>query len=48
MLGSEREGLTFLKAKAKEMKMWNLVSSTILSEAKAALSTVGRTISALG
>jgi anaphase-promoting complex subunit 5 len=48
MLGSEREGLAFLKAKAKEMKMWNLVSSTILSEAKATLSTVGRTTSALG
>lgn len=48
MLGSEREGLAFLKAKAKEMKMWNLVSSTILSEAKATLSTVGLIICVMG
>lgn len=40
MLGNEREGLAFLKTKAKEMKMSNLVSSTILSEAKAILSSV--------
>jgi anaphase-promoting complex subunit 5 len=40
MLGSEREGLALLKSKAKEMKMWQLVSSTILSEAKSILSTV--------
>jgi len=44
MLGSEREGLAFLKAKAKETKMWSLVSSTMLSEAKAVLSAVSQTI----
>ena len=42
MLGREHEGLAFLKTKAHEMKMWNLVSSTILSEAKAFLSSVSK------
>ena len=40
MLGSERDGLTFLKAKAKEAKMYNLLSATLLSEAKLCLTTV--------
>ena len=40
MLGSERDGLTFLKAKAKEAKMYSLLSSTLLNEAKLCLSTV--------
>jgi len=43
MLGSDREGLAFLKAKAKETKMWSLLSSTMLSEAKAVLSAVCQT-----
>ncbi|OOF98558.1 hypothetical protein ASPCADRAFT_139768 [Aspergillus carbonarius ITEM 5010] len=34
MLGNEKEGLTFLKAKAKETEMWSLLSTTLLSEAK--------------
>ncbi|KAF2793374.1 hypothetical protein K505DRAFT_41708 [Melanomma pulvis-pyrius CBS 109.77] len=34
MLGSERDGLTFLKSKAKETKMYNLLSATLLNEAK--------------
>ncbi|KAL1961512.1 hypothetical protein VTN77DRAFT_1653 [Rasamsonia byssochlamydoides] len=34
MLGSEKEGLAFLKAKAKETEMWSLLSTTQLSEAK--------------
>ena len=38
MLGSERDGLTFLKAKAKESKMYSLLSSTLLNEAKLTLS----------
>lgn len=38
MLGSERDGLTFLKAKAKESKMYSLLSSTLLNEAKLGLS----------
>ncbi|KAF2735130.1 hypothetical protein EJ04DRAFT_220174 [Polyplosphaeria fusca] len=33
MLGSERDGLTFLKTKAKESKMHNLLSATLLNEA---------------
>nr|AHA91677.1 anaphase-promoting complex subunit 5 [Diplodia sapinea]AHA91687.1 anaphase-promoting complex subunit 5 [Diplodia sapinea] len=41
MLGSERDGLAFLKSKAKETKMWSLLSSTLLSEAKMLLSNVG-------
>ncbi|KAL4922174.1 anaphase-promoting complex subunit 5-domain-containing protein [Aspergillus aurantiobrunneus] len=34
MLGNEKEGLAFLKAKAKETEMWGLLSTTHLSEAK--------------
>ncbi|KAL4759792.1 putative anaphase-promoting complex subunit Apc5 [Aspergillus foveolatus] len=34
MLGNEKEGLSFLKAKAKETEMWGLLSTTLLSEAK--------------
>ncbi|KAI1002394.1 hypothetical protein K3495_g5805 [Podosphaera aphanis] len=34
MLGDEREGLSFLRIKAKETGMWNLWSSSLLSEAK--------------
>ncbi|KAK2758075.1 anaphase promoting complex subunit 5 [Arachnomyces sp. PD_36] len=34
MLGSEKEGLAFLKAKAKETEMWSLLSTSLLSEAK--------------
>lgn len=34
MLGNEKEGLAFLKAKAKETEMWSLLSTTFLSEAK--------------
>lgn len=40
MLGSERDGLTFLKAKAKEMRMYNLLSATLLNEAKLSMATV--------
>lgn len=34
MLGNEKEGLAFLKAKSKETDMWSLLSTTLLSEAK--------------
>lgn len=40
MLGNEKEGLTFLKAKAKEAEMWTLLSTTLLSEAKHELQNV--------
>lgn len=40
MLSSESENLEFLKNKAKETKMWNLYSSTLLSETKLLLSSV--------
>jgi len=40
MLGSERDALTFLKAKAKDAKMYNLLSATLLNEAKMCLATV--------
>lgn len=40
MLGSERDGLTFLKAKAKEMKMYSLLSATLLNESKLHMATV--------
>ncbi|KAI9715902.1 MAG: hypothetical protein M1812_005722 [Candelaria pacifica] len=37
MLGTEREGIAFLKAKAKESGMWSLLSTSLLSEAKLGL-----------
>ncbi|KAI4248441.1 MAG: hypothetical protein L6R40_001001 [Gallowayella cf. fulva] len=37
-LGSEKEALSFLKAKARESNMWTLLSTTLLSEAKLTLS----------
>lgn len=40
VLGTEKEALAFLKAKAKETSMWSLLSTTLLSEAKVALSNV--------
>jgi anaphase-promoting complex subunit 5 len=38
MLGVEREGLAFLRIKAKESGMWTLWSSSLLSEAKLGMS----------
>lgn len=40
MLGTEREGLAFLKAKAKDSGMWSLLSTSLLSEAKLGLVNV--------
>jgi hypothetical protein len=40
MLGSERDGLTFLKAKAKETRMYNLLSASLLNEAKLCMASV--------
>ena len=40
MMSVEREGLAFLKTKAKETGMWSLWSPSLLSEAKLALSNV--------
>ncbi|MCJ1370130.1 anaphase promoting complex subunit 5 [Loxospora ochrophaea] len=37
VLGTEKEALAFLKAKAKETNMWGLLSTSLLSEAKLAL-----------
>ncbi|CAG8958854.1 hypothetical protein HYFRA_00011807 [Hymenoscyphus fraxineus] len=39
MLGVEREGLAFLRIKAKETGMWTLWSSSLLSEAKLGMSS---------
>lgn len=44
MLGVEREGLAFLRVKAKETGMWTLWSSSLLSEAKLGMSS-GESIS---
>jgi anaphase-promoting complex subunit 5 len=44
MLGSERDALTFLKAKAKETKMYSLLSATLLNEAKLCLATVSHIV----
>ncbi len=38
MIGFEREGLSYLRNKAKETHMWTLWSSTLLSEAKLGMS----------
>jgi anaphase-promoting complex subunit 5 len=40
MVGSEKDGLEFLKARARETRTWNLLSSTLLSETKLLLSAV--------
>ncbi len=40
VLGTEKEALVFLKAKAKETSMWGILSTSLLSEAKLALSNV--------
>ncbi|MCJ1230296.1 Anaphase-promoting complex subunit 5 [Toensbergia leucococca] len=37
VLGTEKEALAFLKAKAKESSMWSLLSTSLLSEARLAL-----------
>jgi anaphase-promoting complex subunit 5 len=42
VLGTDREALVFLKAKAKETSMWTLLSTSLLSEAKLSLSNVRR------
>ncbi|KAL8826785.1 MAG: hypothetical protein Q9191_003584 [Dirinaria sp. TL-2023a] len=39
VLGTEKEALAFLKTKAKETSMWSLLSTTLLSEAKLALTS---------
>lgn len=43
--GSEQDELTFLKTKAKDGKHWNLVSSTLLEEAKLELRNVSVPVS---
>ncbi|KAL9006144.1 MAG: hypothetical protein Q9188_001113 [Gyalolechia gomerana] len=48
VLGSEKEALSFLKAKAKETNMWPLLSKTLLSEAKFILSNVSLDVRSLG
>jgi len=40
MVGSDQQNLKFLKAEAKDRKMWNILSSTLLNEAKLCLSRV--------
>ncbi len=46
ILGSETEGLAFLKSRAKDAEMWSLLSTTLLSEAKLGLQNVSRLKSA--
>ena len=40
VLGGGKEALVFLKAKAKDTGMWSLLSTSLLSEAKLALTNV--------
>lgn len=47
VLGSEREALSFLKAKARETDMWMLLSKTLLGEAKLILSNVSLLVKSL-
>ena len=42
VLGTDKEALVFLKAKAKETNMWSILSTSLLSEARFALSNVSR------
>lgn len=44
MLGSEKEGLAFLKTKARETKNHSLLSATLLNEAKVYLVSVGKVL----
>ncbi|TKA76199.1 hypothetical protein B0A49_03042 [Cryomyces minteri] len=44
LAGSERDGIAFLKSKAREGRLWSLLSSTLLSEAKLELS-IGENVS---
>jgi len=46
VLGNNKESLAFLKARAKEGKMWSIYSSTLLNEAKYHLATVSRLVGA--
>lgn len=39
--GSDEENLAYLKSKAHDSKMWNVVSTTLLNEARLSLSKVG-------
>lgn len=48
LLGSDKEALAFLKARAESSKAPCLFSSTLLSEARLALSTVGSYSAAVG
>lgn len=41
VLGTDKEALSFLKSKAKESGMWSLLSTSLLSDAKVALTSVG-------
>ena len=40
VLGTEKETLAFLKAKAKETSMWSILSTCLLSEARLGLANV--------
>ena len=40
LLGTDKESLVVLKAKAKESEMWSLLSASLLNEARVALTTV--------
>lgn len=42
VIGTDKEGLSFLKAKAKESNQWNLLSISLLNEAKLAMLNVSR------
>ena len=44
MLGSEKEGLAFLKTKARETKNHSLLSATLLNEAKVYLVSVSNVL----
>lgn len=44
VLGTDKEALSFIKAKAKESGMWSLLSTTFLGEASVALSNVSHVV----
>ncbi|KAF2453074.1 anaphase-promoting complex subunit 5-domain-containing protein [Lineolata rhizophorae] len=45
--GSERDGIMFLKAKARESQMWGLLSSSLLTEARMELANGGSVAKAI-
>ena len=42
VIGTDKEALSFLKAKAKEANLWDIFSTSLLGEARLSIANVGR------